>query len=91
MYEQLEIKVIDSTAFQKKKLVELKDSTVLQVCYNRISAWMSEPEYFTTGSVKLLSWTDSSMTLEHNIHMQSPEYRLGNKFKLKGKVRYQLH
>lgn len=90
MYETIQIEVLDSIAFQKKDWVNLKDTGIIKVGFSRSSVWLSEPEFSTTGSLKLVSWTDSGMTIQHNLRMHAPQYRFGEKYKLKGIRTYHL-
>ncbi len=90
MYETIQIRVLDSVALQKKAWIKLKDTGIIKVDFSRSSVWLSEPEFSTRGSLKLVSWTDSAMTIQHDMRMHAREYRLGEKYKLKGSYTYKL-
>lgn len=90
LFQQVEISIIDSAAFQAKRKINLSDTTIARVQFDAWSIWMTEPEYLTKGELELQSWTDSTITLYHNLQMKAPEYRFGGKYKLKGTFTYRV-
>lgn len=88
-HQTLIIKIVDSAAFVREKIVDVADENILQPMFFTSSGISFDvmPDYKVRGKVKLVSWVGSELVVSCQLRF-IPVKSLSGLYTLKGKYRY---